>query len=70
MVKTIIHVFLWSEIKFFFLAQLPQLKDGILYTWIIGEIVQSEMKKISNSKLLDPHESSLSHKSFPSCYIW
>lgn len=45
MVKTIIQVFLWSEINFFFLAQLPQLKDGILYTWIIEEIVQSEIKK-------------------------
>lgn len=47
MVKTMVHVFLWSEIKFIFLlAQLPQSKDDNLYTWIIEEIVQSEIKNL------------------------
>ena len=45
MVKTMVHVFLWSDIKFTLsLAQLPQLKDDTFYTWIIEEIVQSEIK--------------------------
>lgn len=45
MMKTMVHVFLWSDIKFIFLlAQLPQFKDDNLCTWIIEEIVRSEIK--------------------------